>query len=149
MCNNTPSKPMMTQFFDVSMYTLNPMQDDSMSAPHKHIGNYLNILMSILECHSTSRLKMSLPFRCREISVRSWRWGCLVSWFCYQLIAKPGNKTAAPPQPAYFYANMTTIFWNNSASTLYRSLSYLGDNPENFIYLYLIPQWVTVTWIKW
>ena len=28
-----------------------------------------------------------------------WRWGCLVAWFCYLLIAKPGNKTAAPPLP--------------------------------------------------
>ena len=28
--------------------------------------------------------------------VRSRKWGCLVTWFCYQLIAKPGtsNKTA-------------------------------------------------------
>ena len=28
-----------------------------------------------------------------------WRCGCLVTWFCYQLIAKPGNKTAAPHDP--------------------------------------------------
>ena len=26
------------------------------------------------------------------ISVRSRRWACLVTWFCYHLIAKPGNK---------------------------------------------------------
>ena len=26
--------------------------------------------------------------------VRSRNCGCLVTWFCYQLIAKPGNKTA-------------------------------------------------------
>ena len=25
--------------------------------------------------------------------------GCLVTWFCYHLIAKPGNKTAAPLWP--------------------------------------------------
>ena len=31
------------------------------------------------------------------IWARSRRCGCLVTWFCYQLIAKPGNKTAAPP----------------------------------------------------
>ena len=31
--------------------------------------------------------------------VGSWRCGCLVVWFCYQLIAKPGNKTGAPPWP--------------------------------------------------
>ena len=33
------------------------------------------------------------------IWVRSPRCGCLVTWFCYQLIAKPGNKLAAPPWP--------------------------------------------------
>ena len=31
-----------------------------------------------------------------EIRVRSRRCGCLVTWFCYQLIAKPGNKTTTP-----------------------------------------------------
>ena len=31
--------------------------------------------------------------------LRSRRCGCLVTWFCYQLIAKPGNKSAAPPWP--------------------------------------------------
>ena len=31
--------------------------------------------------------------------VGSWMCGCLVTWFCYQLIAKPGNKTAAPSCP--------------------------------------------------
>ena len=31
--------------------------------------------------------------------VRSWNCGCLVIWFCYQLIAKPGNKTATVPWP--------------------------------------------------
>ena len=31
--------------------------------------------------------------------VKSRRCGYLVTWFCYQLIAKPGNKTATPPQP--------------------------------------------------
>ena len=30
----------------------------------------------------------------RSIWVRSRNCGCLVTWFCYQLIAKPGNKTA-------------------------------------------------------
>ena len=30
---------------------------------------------------------------------RSRRCGCLVTWFCYHLIAKPGNKTATPSWP--------------------------------------------------
>ena len=33
------------------------------------------------------------------IWVRSRRCGCLVTWFCYRLIAKPGNKIAAPSWP--------------------------------------------------
>ena len=36
-------------------------------------------------------------FQC--IWVRSQNCGCLVTWFCYQLIAKPGNKTAAVSWP--------------------------------------------------
>ena len=32
----------------------------------------------------------------RTIWVWSRRWACLVTWFCYRLIAKPGNKTGAP-----------------------------------------------------
>ena len=35
----------------------------------------------------------------RWIWVRSRRCGCLVTWFCYHLIAKPGSKTAAPSWP--------------------------------------------------
>ena len=35
----------------------------------------------------------------QSIFVRSWRCGCLVTWFCYQLIAKPGNNTVTPPWP--------------------------------------------------
>ena len=31
--------------------------------------------------------------------VRSRNCGCFVTWFCYQLIAKPGNKTAAVSWP--------------------------------------------------
>ena len=37
--------------------------------------------------------------RVNSIWVRSRNWGCLVTWFCYQLIAKPGNKTASVPWP--------------------------------------------------
>ena len=33
------------------------------------------------------------------IWVGSRRCGCLVTWFCYQMIAKPGNKTVAPSWP--------------------------------------------------
>ena len=40
--------------------------------------------------------------------VRSWRCVCLVIWFCYHLIAKPGNKTAVPswPDPDNVYSSV-------------------------------------------
>ena len=42
-----------------------------------------------------------------NIWVRLRNCGCLVTWFCYQLIAKPGNKTAAVSWPDSYHA---TIF---------------------------------------
>ena len=33
------------------------------------------------------------------IWVGSWKCVCLVTWFCYQRIAKPGHKTTGPPWP--------------------------------------------------
>ena len=41
------------------------------------------------------------------IWVRSQNCGCLVTWFCYQLIAKPGNKTAAVTWPDPYNHNKT------------------------------------------
>ena len=47
------------------------------------------------------------------IWVRSRRCGCLITWFCYQLIAKSGNKTAAPSWPdpyiSYFFFTIKDI----------------------------------------
>ena len=44
------------------------------------------------------------------IWVKSRNCGCLVTWFCYQLIAKPGNKTAAVPWPDPYVYNATSSF---------------------------------------
>ena len=54
------------------------------------------------------RLTLLMGFLCHKdnIWVRSWNWGCLVTWFCYQLIAKPDNKTAAVPWPDPY-----TLIW--------------------------------------
>ena len=44
---------------------------------------------------------------------RSWNCGCLVTCFCYQSIAKPGNKTAAVPWPdPYIKKWNVLIYWN-------------------------------------
>ena len=48
--------------------------------------------------------------RVMHIWVRSRNWGCLVTWFCYQLIAKPGNKTAAVSWPdPYASVNLPSL----------------------------------------
>ena len=57
------------------------------------------------------------------IWVRSWNCGCRVTWFCYQLIAKPGNKTAKQiPYPANSseYSTMNTHTCN--ASCVYKAV---------------------------
>ena len=60
------------------------------------IANALEILQSGTE-PSTWRLWRLAD--CDSRWVRSQNCGCLVTWFCYQLIAKPGNETAAVPWP--------------------------------------------------
>ena len=46
------------------------------------------------------------------IWVRSRRCGCLVTWFCYHLIAKPGNKTAAPSWTDPYYIRLFTSIYH-------------------------------------
>ena len=49
-----------------------------------------------------------------SIWVRSRNCGCLVTWFCYQLIAKPGNKTVAVSWPdpyIFFRRGRTQMAW--------------------------------------
>ena len=49
-----------------------------------------------------------------HIWVRSRNCGCLVTWFCYYLIAKPGNKTAALSWPdPYASVNWVNIISDN------------------------------------
>ena len=47
------------------------------------------------------------------IWIRSRNRGCLVTWFCYQLIAKWGNKTATVPWPDPFVKTpVSKLIWN-------------------------------------
>ena len=59
-----------------------------------------------------------------SIWVRSRNCGCLVTWFCYQLIAKPGSKAAAVswpyPYPYPYLNNIYRIFDLFSTSVLAR-----------------------------
>ena len=57
---------------------------------------------------SAENISVSWPNH-ENIWARSRNSGCLVTWFCYQLIAKPGNKTA-------------TVSWPNPYTIVYSSL---------------------------
>ena len=79
---------------------------------------FWNEKLQIYTCmlHNEKNNAVKTPFKCRDcplsvvshlmtpltkqyIWVRTRNCGCLVTWFCYQLIAKPGNKTAAVSWP--------------------------------------------------
>ena len=49
--------------------------------------------------HENVDYYISVGLEYNSIWVRSRRCGCLVTWFCYHLIAKPVNKTVAPSWP--------------------------------------------------
>ena len=82
----------------------------------------VSILTSVregLKCHPTKlhfiNIKRSVV---RSLKIYTWvgsrNCGCLVTWFCYQLIAKPGNKTAAVSWPdPYIYFQWPCIISRN------------------------------------
>ena len=62
---------------------------------------------------------------------RSGRCSCLVTWFCYHLVAKPGKKTAAPswpdPYPIWtgpLFNKKTLLYWYGDSH--YRSVMVVG-----------------------
>ena len=68
---------------------------------NKNPGTHLNMNLPCYQCRNSHYKDMGIPIPGKTIFiwVRSRRCVCLVTWFCYQLIAKPGNKTAAPTWP--------------------------------------------------
>ena len=72
------------------------------------------------------------------IWVRSRRGGCLVTWFCYQLIAKPGNKTAAPSWPDPYLDNPIEIWIEKicpavSVICILQSLDHTGERLDKVL----------------
>ena len=67
-------------------------------------GMCKNLLWSDSQQRNYSKAKFPSNWNCRqkivsETGPRSRNCGCLITWFCYQLIAKPGNTTAAVSWP--------------------------------------------------
>ena len=82
-----------------------------------------------------------------DIWVTSWRWCCLVTWFCYHLIAKPGNETAAPSCPDSYkgcLCDCYTITWWPCYCSLDSSL--FGLPPSSGISPLSSPQPITILW---
>ena len=75
----------------------NQMQHATASQSHWRLSHRHSSTTPVLMMISSVR---GQPFF--NIWVRSRRCGCLVTWFCYHLIAKPGNKAAAHSWPKRF-----------------------------------------------
>ena len=74
--------------------------------------------MQFIEIYFFVTIKLMYIYICVCVSlmyiwVRSRNSGCLVTWFCYQLIAKPVNKTAAVlwPDPYIYVLYVWYITW--------------------------------------
>ena len=100
--------------------------------------NFIKITTFPFQCFPS--LSMVLGYFI-HIWVRSRRCSCLVTWFCYQMIAKPSNKTATPswPDPYHilkFFQRIITkkIFTPSKVQSLWdgsRSEVYWGQPPAH------------------
>ena len=70
-----------------------------------------------------------------RIWVRSRKCRCLVPWFCYQVIAKPNNKTAAPSWKMIIQKNKNKITFLSTSQGINRVG--LGNFNPRMIGLYL------------
>ena len=114
----------------------------------------LNVVVSCLKSLILKAIKKNLLYRphsfkwqdirslgdeqARSIWVRSRNCGCLVNWFCYQLIAKPGNKTATVSWPdPYTYGTVTRR--ERSVSDMLTWMKYYIN--KSFFTLFLHPSY--------
>ena len=75
------------------------------------------------------------------IWVRSQNCGCLVTWFCYQLIAKPGNKTATVSWPDPYDLREYWLLKHGRCTQSSISLSLVGVTSQICFFLY------DITWL--
>ena len=71
----------------------------------------------------------NLPGFSTVTRIGSWRCDCLVTWFCYQLMAKPGSKTAIPSyinETLWSYCPLRKYwFWPFMCSNFIRKQKYV------------------------
>ena len=96
--------PLGTNFSEISIviqiFSFKKMHVNMSSAKWRPFCLGLNVLthQSLLMPYSIIDLGQHCDY-IESIWLRLHRCDCLVNWFCYQLIPKPGNKTAIPPWP--------------------------------------------------
>ena len=77
---------------------------------------------------------ITTSYQCIQLKwmwVRSWNCGCLVTWFCYQLIAKPGNKTATVSWP-----DPRVLWQNNKLNSKHAELYKMYSHFESYLWLH-------------
>ena len=86
---------------------------------------YINVVQGwfYVESGLISQPCLALQVSAWFIWVRSRNCDCLVTWFCYQLIAKPGNKTATVSWPDPYIDGLVQERHNSSASAMELCLS--------------------------
>ena len=85
---------------------------------------------------SVPKMSVKLLVCVKNIWVRSWRCSCLVNWFCYHLMAKTGNKTAAVPWPDSY--EMLSMFREIAKWNMWCS-KYIHRNLYVLLHHYQIP----------
>ena len=90
--------------------------------------------------------------------VRSQNCGFLVTWFCYQLIAKPGNKTAAVSWPDPSTQSLFNSFhWIYSLLFSHTILGHISGSTSTLVMAccltapshYLNQCWLSMDWVLW
>ena len=101
-----------------------PKKSFTMGTPAMHRSAYVIMMVAdaptpnrcqVISNHQAESAMTTMlhePYYAICIWVRLRRCGCLVTWFCYQMIAKPGNKTAPPwwPDSYSFKAIKQAVF---------------------------------------